>query len=69
VDNSAANGSTVGAIYTAVNSSAPLTDTIDADVASISGSTIDVGERFVANGRLDIAANRIWALLFTVRMK
>jgi hypothetical protein len=69
VDNSAANGSTVGAIYTAVNGTSPLTDVIDADVASISGSTIDVGNRFVANGRLDIAANRIWALLFTVRMQ
>jgi hypothetical protein len=69
VDNSAAVGASVQAIYSAVTGTAALTDTIDADVASIAGSTIDVGDRFVGNGPLDIAANRIWALLFTVRMQ
>jgi titin len=69
VDNSVASGSTVGAIYTAVNGTTQLSDVIDADVASISGNTIDVGNQFVGNGPLDIAANRIWALLFTVRMQ
>jgi hypothetical protein len=69
VDNSVAVGSSVQAIYSAVNSTAPLTDVIDADVVSISGSTIEAGSRFVGNGQLDIAANRVWALLFTVRMQ
>jgi titin len=69
VDNSVASGSTVGAIYDAVNASSTLTDEIDADVVSITGATIDAGNRYVANGQLDIAANRIWALLFTVRMQ
>lgn len=69
VDNSVSTGSTVGAIYASVSGTAPLTDAIDADVASISGNTINVGNRYVANGQLDIAANRVWALLFTVRMQ
>jgi hypothetical protein len=69
VDNSAAVGSSVADIYSAVNAAPPLTDAIDADVASITGSTINIGDRFAANGQLDIAANRIWALLFTVRMQ
>ena len=69
IDNSVATGATVGPIYAAVNGTAALTDTIDADVASISGSTIDVGNQYVGNGPLDIAANRIWALLFTVKMQ
>jgi len=69
VDNSVAVGASVQAIYTAVNGTVPLTDVLDADVASVVGSTIDVGDRYVGNGPLDIAANRIWALLFTVRMQ
>jgi CSLREA domain-containing protein len=69
VDNSQAVGASVQAIYSAVNGTASLTDVIDADVASVAGSTIDVGDRFVGNGPLDIAANRIWSLLFTVRMQ
>ena len=69
VDNSVATGGTVGVIYSAVNGTAALSDTIDADVASVVGSTIDVGNRFVPNGPLNITANRIWALLFTVRMQ
>ena len=69
VDNSVATGATVGVIYSAVTGTAALSDTIDADVASAVGSTIDVGDQFVGNGPLDIAANRIWALLFTVRMQ
>ena len=71
VDNSAANGATVGAIYTAVNNAGtPVTDAISDDVASAVGVTIDVGNSVVfTNTQLDIAANRIWALLFTVRMQ
>jgi hypothetical protein len=69
VDNSVAVGSSVAAIYSAVNATAPLTDVIDADVASITGNTINVGNSVAANGQLDIAANRVWALLFTIRMQ
>jgi titin len=68
-DNSVATGATVGAIYAAVNAASPLTDGVDGDVASVSGSTIDVGNQNAANGQLDIAADRVWALLFTVRMQ
>ncbi|UCF31628.1 MAG: right-handed parallel beta-helix repeat-containing protein [bacterium] len=69
VDNNAPGGASVGDIYASVSAAASLTDTIDADVASITGSTINVGNRFVSNGQLDIAANRVWALLFTVTMR
>jgi hypothetical protein len=69
VDNSAASGSTVGAIFMAVDAAAPLSDAVDADVGSVSGGVIDVGNRFVPNGQLDIVSGRVWALLFTVRMQ
>ena len=70
VDNSAASGSTVGAIYTAVNAGTPVTDAISDDVASAVGVTINVGNSVVlTNTQLDIAANKVWALLFTVRMQ
>jgi hypothetical protein len=69
VDNSVASGASLDTIYSAVRGTSPLTDVIDGDVASVSGSTVDIGNQFVANGQLDIAANRVWALLFTVRMQ
>ena len=68
--NSVPTGATVGAIYTAVNAGTPVTDAISDDVGSVVGMTIDVGNSVVlTNTQLDIAANRIWALLFTVRMQ
>ena len=56
-------------IFTAVDGGTAVTDSINADVASITGTTIDVGDAIVVgNGRLDINANSVWALLFTVVM-
>ena len=69
VDNSLSSGASPGDIYSAVSAATPLTDVIDADVASVTGATINVGDRFAANGQLDIDGNRVWALLFTVRMQ
>jgi|GEM_PF-2117771 len=57
------------AIFTAVKAGSIATDTINGDVASISGSTINAGNAVAANGQLDIAANRIWALLFSVTIQ
>lgn len=69
VDNSAANAATPGEIYAAVNAGTAVLDPIDADVASAVGVTIDVGNQNVANGTLNIAANRVWAILFRTLMQ
>ena len=76
VDNSVANcavavctGAEEAAIFAAVNATAAKTDAVDADVVSITGATIDAGNQNVANGQLDIAASKVWALLFTVSMQ
>ena len=45
-----------------------LTDAIDGDVASITGSTIDAGNQNVANAQLNISANTVWAIMFSVKM-
>ncbi len=56
------------AIFTAVNGAAFLTDAIDGDVASITGRTIDAGNQNVANLQLDVNADAVWAMLFSVKM-
>ena len=57
------------AIYASVNATAARTDVIDADVVSVTGATIDAGNQSVLNGQLNIAANKVWAMLFTVVMQ
>ncbi|MFQ6006544.1 MAG: choice-of-anchor Q domain-containing protein [Woeseia sp.] len=58
------------AIFAAVAAAAFLTDAADGDVASYTGasSSIDAGNGNVANLQLDINANAVWALLFSVKM-
>ncbi|MEE8304684.1 MAG: LamG domain-containing protein, partial [Candidatus Tectomicrobia bacterium] len=58
------------AIFTAVDLAVPpLSDAVDlGDVASNTGVNIDAGDENVANGRLDINANMVWAMLFSVKM-
>ncbi len=47
----------------------PLSDAVDlGDVASNTGVNIDAGDENVANGRLDINADAVWAILFSVKM-
>ena len=49
-----------------------VTPPIDADEGSYDGGTrtIDVGDQNNANNsQLDLAADRVWALVFTVRMQ
>lgn len=53
-------------IFTNVDGGTVITDGVDGDVASIAGATIDAGDANVANGTLNIAANRVWAILFEV---
>ncbi len=55
------------AILAAVKAGTVVSDLSDGDVASISGSTITAGG--VTNGQLDITANRIWAIRFTVQIQ
>ena len=56
------------AIFTAVNGAGFLTDAVDGDVASITGGTLDAGNQNVANLQLDIDANKVRAILFSVKM-
>ncbi len=68
VDNSVATGGSNAAIYAAVDAVGALTDAVDGDAASITGTTIDAGNENVANSTVSIAANTVWAILFTVQM-
>jgi hypothetical protein len=58
------------AIFTAVNGAATLSDAVDGDVASYTGagSSVDAGNENVANQQLNINADTVWAMLFTVKM-
>lgn len=58
------------AIFTAVDGAAVLTDAVDGDVASFAGagSSVDAGDENTANQQLNINANAVWAMLFTVKM-
>ncbi len=56
-------------IFSDVDAVAASTDAVDGDVVSITGTTIDAGNQNVANGVLNIAADKVWALLFTVEMQ
>ena len=73
VDNTIPSLSTDAVIYSTVNAVATtLTDLPGADVASydIPTRTIDVGDSVeVGNNPLDLAANRIWAILFRAIMQ
>lgn len=76
VDNSVANCAAaactpaeVDAIYAAAAAAAASTDGVDADTASFAGVTVDAGNQNVANGQLDVAANTVMALVFTVQVQ
>ena len=73
VDNTIASLATEAVIYSTVNAVATtLTDAPGADVASYDGPTrtIDVGDSVeVGNSPLDLAANRVWAILFRALMQ
>ena len=60
------------AIYTAVNTGTAKTDGTPDDEASYTGgtTTIDLGnQNVVTNSQLDVAASKVWAVLFTVKMQ
>lgn len=69
VDASQNSGSTVAAIYSAVDGSTALTDAVSgADVAGISGTTVSAGSS-AGNAVVIVPAGKVWAMLFTVRMQ
>jgi hypothetical protein len=57
-------------IFTAINGTTFLSDVTDGDVASYTGvsSTIDAGDGNAPNAQLNINADMVWAILFSVKM-
>ncbi|MCH8336114.1 MAG: hypothetical protein IIC61_09525, partial [Proteobacteria bacterium] len=57
-------------IFTAVNGAAFLSDAVDGDAASYTGASlsVDAGNGNVGNLQLDINADAVWAILFSVKM-
>ncbi len=57
-------------IFTAVDGAAFLSDAVDGDIASYTGAStsVDAGDGNVANPQLNINADAVWAVLFSVKM-
>ncbi|MEM9057014.1 MAG: right-handed parallel beta-helix repeat-containing protein, partial [Pseudomonadota bacterium] len=58
-------------VFAAVLGTAALTDAVDADAASYTAGTrtVDVGNQNAGNAQVDIAANRVYALLLRARLQ
>jgi uncharacterized repeat protein (TIGR01451 family) len=57
-------------IFDNTDDNVALNDLVDADVASYDGTdTIDVGDGNAANGTVNVAANTVYAVVFTVTMQ
>ena len=61
-------GGEEASIFSAIDDNTASTDAVDGDDVSITGSTIDAGNQSVANGQLDLLADKVWAILFTVEV-
>ncbi len=58
------------AIYAAASVVAANTDAVDlGDTSSFAGVTVDAGNQSVANGQLNVAANTVLAVVFTVQVQ
>ncbi|MCA9756181.1 MAG: hypothetical protein KDA27_10285 [Candidatus Eisenbacteria bacterium] len=59
------------AIYASVAAQSPGTDAVDGDGVSYTGGSqrIDAGNQNVANAQVDVPADRVWAILFDVRIR
>jgi len=53
-----------------VNGAATLSDAVDGDIASYTGasSSVDAANGNVANPQLEIDADAVWTMLFSVKM-
>ena len=76
VDNSVTECAAIGctaaeedSIFASVDGQAAKTDAVDSDVVSYTATTIDIGNQNQANAQLDIAADMVWAIQFTVEMQ
>ena len=76
VDNSVANCAAAAclpaeeaAVYAAAVAAAANTDGVNADTSSFAGVTVDAGDQSVANGTLNVAANTVLAVVFTVQVQ
>jgi uncharacterized repeat protein (TIGR01451 family) len=76
VDNSVANCAAAlclpaeeAAVYAAASVVATNSDGVDADTSSFAGVTVDAGDQSVANGTLNVAANTVLAVVFTVQVQ
>ncbi len=58
------------AIYAAAAAVLPTnSDGVDADTSSFAGVTVSAGDEGIANARLDVAANSVLAVVFTVQVQ
>lgn len=57
------------AILAAADGGTAGTDAEDGDVINFTGVTLDMGNRFAAGAQLDLAADSVWAVVFTVQMQ
>ena len=60
-------GAEESAIYAAANAGAAGTDVVDGDAVSRSGATLNIGNQNAANAALNLAAAKVWAVVFSVR--
>jgi hypothetical protein len=63
----ACTGAEENAIFAAANAGAPATDAGDGDAASITGATVQIGKENAANAQVNLAAGKVWAVVFSVR--
>jgi len=56
-------------IFNDVDAAGGKTDAVDSDEVSITGTTVDAGDQYVANAAVDIAAGSVWALLIQVTIQ
>ena len=56
-------------IFDAADSGTVGSDAVDGDVVSFTGVTLDIGNQTAANAPLDIAEDKVWSVVFTVRIQ
>jgi len=57
------------AIYAAASAVGNNFDAVDGDTSSFAGVTVDVGDGTIANATLNAAANKVLAVVFTVKVQ
>jgi hypothetical protein len=69
IDNSQATGAALNDIYLAVVGTANINDAVEAgDEAGVSGTVVSAGST-AGNAPLNVPANTVWAMLFTVEVQ